>query len=75
MDGWPPIQTFRKNCCTAKKAAAVEAEGLMYVKVSMDGAPYLRKIDLKVYAGYNELIKALETMFKGVGEDLILLNL
>lgn len=30
----------------------------------MDGAPYLRKIDLKVYKGYPELLKALENMFK-----------
>lgn len=30
----------------------------------MDGAPYLRKIDLKVYKRYPELLKALEDMFK-----------
>ena len=36
----------------------------MYVKVSMDGAPYLRKIDLTVYKQYPELMKLLENMFK-----------
>ena len=36
----------------------------MYVKVSMDGAPFLRKIDLKVYNNYTELLKAFENMFK-----------
>lgn len=36
----------------------------MFVKVSMDGAPYLRKIDLKFYNGYFDLLKALESMFK-----------
>ncbi|XP_056697579.1 auxin-induced protein 22D [Spinacia oleracea] len=36
----------------------------MYVKVSMDGAPYLRKIDLKQYKDYKELLRALEAMFK-----------
>ena len=36
----------------------------MYVKVSLDGAPYLRKIDLKVYQSYEELLQALENMFK-----------
>ncbi|XP_039037053.1 auxin-induced protein 22B-like [Hibiscus syriacus] len=36
----------------------------MYIKVSMDGAAYLRKIDLKIYKGYPELLKALEDMFK-----------
>lgn len=30
----------------------------------MDGAPYLRKIDLKAYNGYPELLKALESMFR-----------
>jgi auxin-responsive protein IAA len=34
------------------------------VKVSMDGAPYLRKVDLKVYKSYPDLLKALEHMFK-----------
>ncbi|GLT50542.1 hypothetical protein SLA2020_240230 [Shorea laevis] len=34
------------------------------MKVSMDGAPYLRKIDLRVYNSYSELLKALENMFK-----------
>ncbi|XP_041022882.1 auxin-induced protein 22D-like [Juglans microcarpa x Juglans regia] len=60
--GWPPVRSYRKNCLQAKKMEA-EAAG-MYLKVSMDGAPYLRKIDLKVYKGYPELLKALEDMFK-----------
>ncbi|GAB4843281.1 Auxin-induced protein 22B [Ancistrocladus abbreviatus] len=60
--GWPPIRSYRKNSFQQKKAEP-EASGT-YVKVSMDGAPYLRKIDLKVYKGYAELLKALEDMFK-----------
>ncbi|THF95393.1 hypothetical protein TEA_003321 [Camellia sinensis var. sinensis] len=60
--GWPPVRSFRKNCFQAKKT---EADGCgMYVKVSMDGAPYLRKIDRKVYQTYPELLKVLEFMFK-----------
>ncbi|CAN1289798.1 Auxin-responsive protein IAA8 [Linum perenne] len=35
----------------------------MYVKVSMDGAPYLRKVDLRNYSAYKELSSALEKMF------------
>ncbi|KAL6217470.1 hypothetical protein ACLB2K_010687 [Fragaria x ananassa] len=50
--GWPPIRSYRKNAMQA------------YVKVSVDGAPYLRKIDIKVYKSYPELLKALEEMFK-----------
>jgi auxin-responsive protein IAA len=60
--GWPPVKSYRRNCFQPKKTEA-EASGV-YVKVSMDGAPYLRKIDLKVYNSYPELLKALENMFK-----------
>ncbi|KAI9119662.1 hypothetical protein K1719_009538 [Acacia pycnantha] len=56
--GWPPIRSYRKNSLQEADASGI------YVKVSMDGAPYLRKIDLKVYNGYPELLKALENMFK-----------
>ena len=35
----------------------------VFVKVSMDGAPYLRKVDLKHYSKYQELSSALEKMF------------
>ncbi|GLJ49299.1 hypothetical protein SUGI_1041950 [Cryptomeria japonica] len=58
--GWPPIRSFRKNTLTAK--SNFKEEGL-YVKVSMDGAPYLRKVDLKIYGSYRELSSALEKMF------------
>ncbi|PRQ41838.1 putative transcription factor interactor and regulator AUX-IAA family [Rosa chinensis] len=65
--GWPPVRSYRKNCFQAKKTEG--ESGGMFVKVSMDGAPYLRKMDLKVYKGYPELLKALEDMFKfKVGE-------
>lgn len=51
--GWPPVRSYRKNVLQAS-----------YVKVSMDGAAYLRKIDLNVYKSYPQLLKALENMFK-----------
>lgn len=34
-----------------------------FVKVSMDGAPYLRKVDLKMYNSYKDLSLALQKMF------------
>lgn len=37
--------------------------GAAFVKVSMDGAPYLRKVDLKMYTTYQELSDALGKMF------------
>ncbi|XP_047312521.1 auxin-induced protein 22D-like [Impatiens glandulifera] len=59
--GWPPIRSYRKNMLQTRN----ELETGMFVKVSMDGAPYLRKIDLKTYkAGYSDLLKALGVMFK-----------
>ncbi|KAI3851845.1 hypothetical protein MKW98_019844 [Papaver atlanticum] len=35
----------------------------LYVNVSMDNAPYLRKIDLRSYSSFQELSSALEKMF------------
>ncbi|XP_009786590.1 auxin-induced protein 22D-like [Nicotiana tabacum] len=51
--GWPPVRSYRKNVLQAS-----------YVKVSMDGAAYLRKIDLNLYKSYSQLLEALENMFK-----------
>ncbi|XP_019191365.1 PREDICTED: auxin-responsive protein IAA4-like [Ipomoea nil] len=62
--GWPPVRSYRKNNLQAKKSDAAGEQNGMYVKVSMDGAPYLRKIDLKMYGCYPELLCALENMFK-----------
>ncbi|XP_054825666.1 auxin-induced protein 22D-like [Prosopis cineraria] len=63
--GWPPIRSYRKNCVQQRKGSQEgDGAGNMYVKVSMDGAPYLRKIDLKVYNSYTQLLKALQNMFK-----------
>ncbi|XP_020972511.1 auxin-induced protein 22D [Arachis ipaensis] len=67
--GWPPIRSYRKNNGVQqqqeqkKKGEEVDGVG-MYVKVSMAGAPYLRKIDLNFYNTYQELLMALENMFK-----------
>ncbi|CAK9174572.1 unnamed protein product [Ilex paraguariensis] len=67
--GWPPIRSFRKNTMVTNlsKNSDIPDEksgsGCIYVKVSMDGAPYLRKVDLKTYCNYAELSSALEKMF------------
>jgi AUX/IAA family len=49
------------------------SSGCLYVKVSMDGAPYLRKVDLKLYDGYKELSISLEKMFSGFTSGQIFL--
>ncbi|GAA0146513.1 hypothetical protein LIER_36332 [Lithospermum erythrorhizon] len=67
--GWPPIRSFRKNSMAVNPSKAVEdgdaksGPGCLYVKVSMDGAPYLRKVDLGAFNGYKDLSSALEKMF------------
>ncbi|KAL8239840.1 hypothetical protein R6Q59_016407 [Mikania micrantha] len=66
--GWPPIRSFRKNSMAAKKTKNeddpnAEIGSCVYVKVSMDGAPYLRKVDLNIYSSYLDLSLALEKMF------------
>ncbi|CAN4088959.1 unnamed protein product [Withania somnifera] len=63
--GWPPIRSFRKNTLATKKTDAEGKTGsrFLFVKVSMDGVPYLRKVDIKTYSNYAELSAALEKMF------------
>lgn len=66
--GWPPIRSFRKNSLATPCKNNDEGDGkagssALFVKVSMDGAPYLRKVDLKNYSKYQELSSALEKMF------------
>ncbi|KAI7981477.1 Auxin-responsive protein IAA27 [Camellia lanceoleosa] len=69
--GWPPIRSFRKNSMANNHpknendddADTKSGSSCLYVKVSMDGAPYLRKVDLKTYNSYTQLSSALENMF------------
>ncbi|XP_060167399.1 auxin-responsive protein IAA1-like isoform X1 [Lycium barbarum] len=49
--GWPPVRSQRIK--VAKK----------YVKVAVDGAPYLRKVDLEMYTSYDQLLNALPKLF------------
>ncbi|XP_020225672.1 auxin-induced protein 22A [Cajanus cajan] len=54
--GWPPV-------CSYRKKNSINEASKMYVKVSMDGAPFLRKIDLAMHKGYSDLAFALEKLF------------
>ncbi|KAI5680157.1 hypothetical protein M9H77_01384 [Catharanthus roseus] len=68
--GWPPVRSYRKNILGAvgqKKSGVDQVEekaGGGLVKVSMDGAPYLRKVDLNMYKSYQQLSTALGKMFQ-----------
>lgn len=66
--GWPPVRSFRKNILATNSKTNDEVDGKpgpgsLFVKVSMDGAPYLRKVDLRSYTAYQQLSSALEKMF------------
>nr|ACU19616.1 unknown [Glycine max] len=80
--GWPPVRSFRKNIVNnvqrsnnndGEKAATSSSNnvnmGAAFVKVSMDGAPYLRKVDLKMYKSHQELLDALAKMFSSFTID------
>ncbi|XP_057717702.1 auxin-induced protein 22E-like [Arachis stenosperma] len=67
--GWPPVRSFRRNSMQQQKQKDEHNNNngdgsAMYVKVSMAGAPYLRKIDLNVYNSYSQLLNALQNLFK-----------
>ncbi|XP_062080878.1 auxin-induced protein AUX28-like [Humulus lupulus] len=69
--GWPPVRSFRKNMLavqnnksSSNSNSSTDSEsGAVFVKVSMDGAPYLRKVDLRMYNSYHDLSDALTKMF------------
>lgn len=72
--GWPPVRSNRKNIKVQIKNMGSEKENNInnnnekgisaaFVKVCMDGAPYLRKVDLKMYQSYQQLSDALAKMF------------
>ncbi|KAK9735318.1 hypothetical protein RND81_04G198500 [Saponaria officinalis] len=77
--GWPPVRSFRKNIVTVQRKTTDDetdqkannnnnnnnnmTSNAAFVKVSMDGAPYLRKVDLKLYKSYQDLSNALAKMF------------
>lgn len=81
--GWPPVRSFRKNIVNNNVQKSNNKEevqggtsgrnhgntGAAFVKVSMDGAPYLRKVDLKVYKSYQELSDSLAKMFSSFTID------
>ncbi|XP_030525433.1 auxin-induced protein 22C-like [Rhodamnia argentea] len=73
--GWPPVCSYRqRNSFSKEKVDRSEAGAGTkgYVKVSMDGALYLRKIDLSMQKGYSDLAFSLEKLFgcHGIGEAL-----
>ncbi|XVF88470.1 hypothetical protein PTKIN_Ptkin19aG0054000 [Pterospermum kingtungense] len=51
--GWPPVRSSRKKAIN---------ESFKYVKVAVDGAPYLRKVNLQSSSNYQELMKDFQNL-------------
>ncbi|KAK4785185.1 hypothetical protein SAY86_001874 [Trapa natans] len=61
--GWPPVCSYRKKNNNFSERDCIEYSKNTCVKVSMDGAIYLRKVDLSLQRGYSGLALALEKLF------------
>ncbi|XP_008461050.1 auxin-induced protein AUX22 isoform X2 [Cucumis melo] len=66
--GWPPVCSYRKRNSFGEKESSSSLpheneNSKMYVKISMDGAPFLRKLDLGSHKDYSDLAVALEKLF------------
>ncbi|XP_045796274.1 auxin-induced protein AUX28-like [Trifolium pratense] len=67
--GWPPVRSYRKNMLAMQKSStnfgdeSEKNNAISFVKVSLDGAPYLRKVDLQMYKSYSQLSDSLGKMF------------
>lgn len=72
--GWPPVCSYRQRSCNygtggveEKKSSASMDVKKIYVKVSMDGAPFLRKVDLNAFGGYSALSVGIKELFGSLG--------
>ncbi|KAG2304735.1 hypothetical protein Bca4012_063794 [Brassica carinata] len=61
--GWPPVCSYR----TKKNNNKESSKAIGYMKVSMYGVPYLRKVDLGSSKGYTHLATVLEKLFGCLG--------
>ncbi|KAK4375422.1 hypothetical protein RND71_006099 [Anisodus tanguticus] len=55
--GWPPVCAYQRKNYNNREGSK------KYVKVSMDGAPFLRKVDLTTHKDYSEFVMNLEKLF------------
>ncbi|XP_015078857.1 auxin-induced protein AUX22-like [Solanum pennellii] len=68
--GWPPVCGYRRknsNSNSNSNSNGNDRSKKMYVKVSMDGAPFLRKVDLGIHKDYSGFVINLEKLFNFYG--------
>ncbi|XP_021736600.1 auxin-induced protein IAA6-like [Chenopodium quinoa] len=68
--GWPPVCSYRRRSIGSEKECQEASKRL--IKISMDGVPFLRKIDVNCYQQYSDLVAAVENLFScsGIKEAL-----
>ena len=60
------MRAFRKNAL-----AAAASSKTTFVKVAVDGAPYLRKVDLKAFAGYATSSASYDHLLAAIQDKLV----
>lgn len=65
--GWPPVCGYRRKNNSNSNSNGDARSKKMYVKVSMDGAPFLRKVDLSSHKDYYGFVMNLEKLFHFYG--------
>lgn len=68
--GWPPVCSYRRRSIGSEKECMEASKRL--IKISMDGVPFLRKIDVSYYQEYYELVAAVEKLFGCYGISKLL---
>ncbi|KAK9666248.1 hypothetical protein RND81_14G171200 [Saponaria officinalis] len=73
--GWPPVNSYRRKSFGSEKECIIEASNnntKRFVKISMDGVPFLRKIDVFCYHEYSHFVGAFDNLFacSGLKETL-----
>ncbi|KAL9232050.1 hypothetical protein vseg_007198 [Gypsophila vaccaria] len=62
--GWPPVCSYRRMSIGSEKECIFEETlSKKLVKISMDGVPFLRKIDVSCFQEYSHFVAAFEKLF------------
>lgn len=70
--GWPPVCSYRRKNSIGEKGTKPSKA---YVKVSMDGIPFLRKVDVSSHQEYTDLVDALEKLFGYLGIGMVAISI
>lgn len=65
--GWPPVCSYRR-----RGIDVASGDNKKMVKISMDGVPFLRKVNLNDFVDYSHLLAAVDNLFEcsTIGEAL-----